>query len=196
MWGLSGGGDWPGSQPWGIQNLLVISLDWLISLGRSLLIFYLRDIRLAASVLEAKWRKGLEWRKVISPWTCRFPLNSPVASMAPPPSAVLCVHMPSPSASTSWKRKPPTLSGRRKQSGVAMHRRRVSMFNSSYTDFQPALLCFSPIYTLSSKVSGVSNSVCHAKYTSLSSLRSLNTLVSFSLAFPHWKFRFQLFLLC
>lgn len=124
MWRLSSSGDWPGTQPWAIQNPLVIS-HRLISLERSLPTFCLEDIRLAASDLEAKWSV---WKggRLSHHWLVDFRLFPLLASIAPLHSAVLYVHMPNPSSSTSWKRKPPTLSGWRKDSCMAMHRRRVS----------------------------------------------------------------------
>ena len=99
----------------------------------------------AARVLEGKWRKGLELGKLISPVMWKFPLNYLVSSTATPPSTVLCVQVPDPSASASSKRKPPTLSGWRRNSRMAMcSRKRVSESHASYTDFQPTLLFLAP----------------------------------------------------
>lgn len=82
MWGHSSGGHWPGTQPWGIQDLLVISHQLVNFLREESTDLLSRDVWLAAGVPEAKW-KGLEWGKIISPWTHRFPLTVPIFSTAP-----------------------------------------------------------------------------------------------------------------
>lgn len=60
----------------GHPGSVVISHRLVIFPGEESTALLSREVRGAASVLEAKQRKGLESREAISSLTCRFPLRA------------------------------------------------------------------------------------------------------------------------